>query len=140
MLKNIVAEVKCVVILTGLPYTKDILTVNQQIRRRFHRPRELDRFYWDREKDRQEFLDIVTSFEVGMKACFKMPSLGIESMGFRFYCASGGIIGYVAKILECAAQSAADEDRLTLTMKDFDTAYQDPGGRRKVRVMDVVMN
>jgi hypothetical protein len=104
MLKNIVAEVTCVVILTGLPYTKDILTVSQQIRRRFHRPIELDRFYWDREKDRQEFLDIVTSFEVGMKACFKMPSLGIESMGFRFYCASGGIIGYVAKILECAAE------------------------------------
>jgi hypothetical protein len=25
-------------------------------------------------------------------------------------------------------------------MKDFDTAYQDPSGRRKVRVMDVVMN
>ncbi len=54
-----------------------------------------------------------------------MPQLRSEEMSFRFYCASGGLIGYVAKILDWATKTAALESRTKLTLKDFDRAYME---------------
>jgi energy-coupling factor transporter ATP-binding protein EcfA2 len=126
MLKNLTDTVKCSLILTGLPYSSELLNLNEQLARRFMAPVLLDRFLWQVSKDREEFLDTLTSFEEGMKQKhFKLPALGSVEMGFRFYCASGGLIGYVAKILEWVVQTAVVEGRLAVTISDFERGYRE---------------
>jgi hypothetical protein len=122
-LKNVVDVVKCSLILTGLPYAAQLIDLNEQLARRFMAPVHLNRFLWQVDSDRQEFIDIMDAFHAGLKSYFSMPQLRSEEMTFRFYCASGGMIGYVSKTLEWATQTAVLEKRSKLTLKDLDTGY-----------------
>ncbi len=130
-LKHLVDEVKPALIITGLPYAVEVINLNEQLARRFMAPVRLTRFLWQHESDREEFRDIMDAFQAGLQQYFSMPQLRSEEMSFRFYCASGGLIGYVAKILDWATKTAALQSRTELTLKNLDHAYMEAVWRKE---------
>jgi hypothetical protein len=59
--------------------------------------------------DREELIAILAAFDSQLRAHFDIPRLDTEDMAYRFYCATGGLIGYLAKILR-EAEWAANAD------------------------------
>lgn len=134
-LKHLVDEVKPALIITGLPYAAEVINLNEQLARRFMAPVRLTRFLWQNASDREEFRDIMDAFQAGLQRYFSMPQLRSEEMSFRFYCASGGLIGYVAKILDWATKIAALANRTKLTLKDFGDAYMEAVWKKERSVL-----
>jgi hypothetical protein len=60
-----------------------------------------------------------------MKRYFELPSLLSDGMPFRFYCATGGLIGYLAKLLRQVVWNALDNNIKTMTLECFDIAFQE---------------
>lgn len=114
-------------IVAGLPDCMAVINQNDQLRGRFLAPIKMPRFDWQKEEDRDEFAACLESFQNALPR-FDLPELASESMAFRCYCATGGLIGYVAKILHQACINAqmdnsAHDGKLVITMADLGRAY-----------------
>lgn len=117
-------------IVAGLPDCMAVINQNEQLRGRFLAPIRMPRFDWQKCEERDEFSACLESFQKGLSR-FDFPKLDSEEMAFRCYCATGGLIGYVAKILHQACLNAQMENqpdgkpdiRLVITMADLGRAY-----------------
>jgi hypothetical protein len=134
-LKLFIDEVRRATVITGLPYAAQVMNINEQLARRFMAPIRLNRFRWQIEAERQEFVEILAAFYAGLQPYFSLPKLHSKDLPFRFYCASGGLIGYVVNILECATETAALEDRSKLSLDDIDASYMEAVWRKEDPVL-----
>lgn len=123
-LKIILDESKIVFVVSGLETSRIVLEQNEQLARRFLAPIKLPRFDWKSEDDRDEFTAILEAFHQQLSSKFDLPTLDSDEMAFRFYCASGGLIGYVSKLLRLASWNVIDEGRSTITLEDLDQALK----------------
>jgi hypothetical protein len=73
---------------------------------------------------REEFVGILGAFDESMREFFDFPSFLSDEMAFRLYCASGGLIGYLTKILRLAVWNAKDASQKTIAFDDLRTAYE----------------
>jgi hypothetical protein len=101
-----------------------VINQNEQLRGRFLAPIYMSRFSWGNEDSQTEFIACLESFQNGLSR-YDLPDFGSEEMAFRFYCATGGLIGYLAKILHQACLNAQMEDKLSITLEDFAKAYEE---------------
>jgi hypothetical protein len=124
-LKLIIDESKVALVVSGLPSCRVVLEQNEQLARRALSPIIMPRFDWNSADDQDEFFAILGAFQAELSAVFEMPELDSDEMAFRFYCATGGLIGYMSKILRLATWNAIDEDRHVITLDDLDLAYRD---------------
>lgn len=122
-LKIVIDEAKVALVVAGLPSCQAVLNQNEQLAGRFMAPVSMPRFNWVDADSREEFKAIMGAFQEGL-APFSMPKLDSDEMSFRFYCATGGLIGYVAKILQQTIWDAVDTDCMILTIEDFARAYR----------------
>ena len=122
-LKRVVDSTHSVLVVAGLPSCMLVVQQNEQLRRRFMNPVRLPRFVWESQEQRREFMGILKEFNKPMSEMYEMPALHTEEMAFRFYCASGGLIGYVAKLLRQAVRNALDEQRKSITLEDLHLAH-----------------
>jgi hypothetical protein len=103
-----------------------VINQNEQLRGRFIAPIYIPRFTWDSEENREEFMACLEAFQKALDR-FDFPELGSDEMAFRFYCATGGLIGYVAKILHEACLNAQlsfkQGEKLTISLSDLAEAY-----------------
>ena len=111
-------------LVAGLPSCLRIMRMNEQLRGRFMRPVRLRRFDWRSDDERQQLMEVLEQWQK-MLSMFQMPALGEEMMAFRFYCASGGLTGYVFKILRQAVWNAIDAKTLKITLEDLEFAHLD---------------
>lgn len=123
-LKVLVDETKICLIVTGLESSLPILEQNEQLSGRFLAPVRLRRFDWTQEKSREEFIGILDSFADALRTQFAIPDIADEDMAFRFWCATGGLIGYLAKLLRQAVWNAEDAESKNITLGDFKLAYE----------------
>ncbi|MEY4483629.1 MAG: hypothetical protein RL693_1081 [Verrucomicrobiota bacterium] len=123
-LKVLVDEAKIGLVVSGLPYCLDVIEQNEQLRGRFVSPLELPRFDWINSYDQSAFAGVLEGFRQAM-ADFEMPAISEGDMPFRFYCASGGLIGYVTKILRQATWNAIDKNSRSIKLSDLATAYSE---------------
>lgn len=121
-LKSLVDECRVAIVVSGLPYCTDVLRGNEQLAGRFMAPVAMPRFNWRKFDHREEFAAILAAFHEQMTKHFDLPDLSSDEMAFRFHCASGGLIGYVTKILRTAVWMALDENRRTITLGDLEVA------------------
>lgn len=121
-LKLVVDESHVALVVSGLPSCQAVLNQNEQLAGRFMSPIQMPRFDWINQDLRDEFIGILGCFQEGL-AHFDMPQLNNDEMAFRFYCASGGLIGYVAKILRQAVWNAIDANRNNISLDDLSTAH-----------------
>jgi hypothetical protein len=122
--KVLVDRCRIALITSGLHSSQSVLNLNEQLAGRFMAPVPIPRFDWSIEQQREEFIAILTSFQVGL-AGFDLPQLDSDEMAFRFYCATGGLIGYVVKVLRQATWNAVDCGSQQIALKDLASAYKE---------------
>ena len=116
-------ELECALVVAGLSSCQAVIDQNEQLTGRFLAPIELSRFTWGNEKQRTEFKSILWMFHNELKKDFDLPEFHGDDMAFRWWCATGGLLGYLANILQQAASEAAAEERTTITLEDLHSAH-----------------
>lgn len=123
-LKIFVDRSGLMLIVAGLPNCMAVINQNEQLRGRFLAPIRMPRFDWQNAYSQGEFIACLQSFQQGLIR-YDLPDLGSDEMAFRFYCATGGLIGYLAKILHQACLNAQRDDKLAITLDDLAKAYEE---------------
>ena len=121
-LKIFVGRSGLTLIVAGLPSSMAVINQNEQLRGRFQAPIHMPRFDWGKADERDEFISCLEAFQSGLPR-YEFPDLSSEEVAFRFYCATGGLIGYVAKILHQACLNAQTDNTVVITMADLGRAY-----------------
>lgn len=116
-------DVKCALVVAGLPTCEKVIETNVQLGRRFLAPVHLPRFSWENIEQRREFKAILRSFYEELKKEFDIPELYVDEMAFRFYCASGGLMGYLTQILRQAIWQCIMTHKSDINLADFDAAH-----------------
>jgi Cdc6-like AAA superfamily ATPase len=109
-------------VVVGLPYSEDILTVNEQLRRRFQSSVPLEAFDWNQPKSKRRYVSFLK--EISKVYAFDEDcDLSDISLAYRLYCASGGLVGYIFKIVRYATDLARLENADGITMDHLRDAY-----------------
>ena len=124
-LKNLVddEERKYALVVAGLPPSLAVLEQNEQLAGRFLAPIQMPRFLWSSAEHRAEFEGILAAFDDVIREHFDLPQLDSEEMAFRCYCATGGLIGYLAKFLRQAVLDAETAKRRVITLDHIAEAH-----------------
>ena len=120
-LKILVDDAKLALVVSGIPSCMAVINQNEQLRGRFTSALHMSRFDWINRNDREDFIDTLVALQEGLSD-YDMPDLDSEEMAFRFYCASGGLIGYVTKIMRQALWNAINANTRTIRMQDLAVA------------------
>ncbi|MFM0298237.1 MULTISPECIES: TniB family NTP-binding protein [Paraburkholderia] len=113
-LKNFVEDAQIPCLLMGLPRSTAILTLNEQLRRRFSARIELLPFSIERDEEEMEFRSILNALDE-MLPCRRRSGLAEPETARRIYMATNGLIGYVRRLttgayelMEAANQCSID--------------------------------
>lgn len=123
-LKTVIDDSKVSLVVGGLPTCQAVLNQNEQLSGRFLGQLVMPRFDWENDDSRTEFIGILEAFQ-GMLTDYEMPKLDSDEMAFRFYCATGGLIGYIVKILRQAIWNAMFEETKVISLDSLKIAYQE---------------
>lgn len=124
-LKILVDESQVALVVSGLPSCMAVIRQNEQLAGRFMAPVTMPRFNWVNDKDREEFCAILSTFHEELSKHFEIPDLGTDEMAFRVYCATGGLVGYVAKFMRHMVWNAIDTKNPTVGLKELQQAFND---------------
>ena len=108
----------------GLPSCRVVINENEQLR--------LDAL-WLRsnccgfprtdQTQRGEFISILEEYHNQITKDFKVPVLHSDEMAFRFFLATGGLMGYLSKLLRTTLRDAADRKRTSITLEDLNISH-----------------
>jgi hypothetical protein len=104
-LKGLMNNLKCLLVLSGLPEARDVVKSNSQLLRRFSTHIEIAPFISDDEDSWLEFRGLLQAFQGQVPLPFDMP-LHEANMARRVHIATGGRLDYVKKLLEGAVAVA----------------------------------
>jgi hypothetical protein len=122
-LKRLIDDTRATIIISGVPSCMAVMDQNAQLAGRFSAPIVMPRFDWDKPTDREQFRAIVRGFYKGVSKDFVLPDLTDNQMDFRFYVATGGLVGYLVRLLKQALRNSTDSGDFTLTMNDLHVAH-----------------
>jgi hypothetical protein len=115
--KVLLHDTKLSIVVAGLPRCEAVFNLSEgQLDGRFEAPVRIPRFSWEKENSRMEFFGVLKKFEEAMKVFFDFPSFTTSEMAFRFYVASGGLIGYLVNLLNSIVWNAIDENRKVIEL------------------------
>lgn len=123
-LKGLVDHTKLSLVVAGLPSTAQVINQNEQLRGRFHSAIRMPRYHWSDEGLRREFRGILRAFKDALKKGFDVPDFETEEMAFRFYVATGGLMGYLCLILRQVERDAKATGKKIIEIADFARAYE----------------
>lgn len=123
-LKILIDETKLALVVSGLPSCMSVINQNEQLRGRFTGVMEMPRFDWENQVSRLEFISILEAFQTALSS-YEFPDMSSESVAFRIYCATGGLMGYVTKILRQAIWGAISMQTKVIGLADLAVAYED---------------
>lgn len=123
-LKVLVDECNLSLVVAGVPSCSAVINCNQQLAGRFNSPILMPRFNWSRDEDREEFMAIMGAFHSSLSQHFELPELDTEEMSYRFWFATGGLIGYLTKLLRQAVRNAIDSNSRSIAIEQFAVAHQ----------------
>ncbi len=124
-LKNLINSTKIPVVLLGMPNCTRILDANPQLRRRFSIRRSIDPFAWLKEENgktdypMRKLLKVIET-KLPLE---KASNLSDPDMAKRIYCASGGVIDSIMKLVRCAAEFAIETGTEKITLDLLARAY-----------------
>jgi len=123
-LKVLIDDTRTTLVVAGLPSCRLVIDENEQLARRFSAAIELPRFSWQIPAQRKQFVGILSSFNCEVRQKYDVPDLHNEEMSSYFYGASGGLIGYLVKILLQTLRTAEVANRSAIRVADFADAYK----------------
>ena len=124
-LKNLVKTCNLACILVGLPYTEEVLRVNEQFGSLFGDPVTLHPFQWN--ENQPETIQEFRTFLHHVESQLPLPTrsfLGSRELAWRCFVASYGKVGYIMRLLRRAAELAVRRQSPTLTLPILHEAFQ----------------
>lgn len=121
-LKILVDRAKITLLVGGLQSCMAVINQNEQLSGRFYGAIYLSRLDWNLPQDRSQFAAILHGFQKSLTE-YSFPPLTSDEMVFRFYCATGGLVGYVAKIFRQACVNAQESGDKAVHLHDLAIAY-----------------
>lgn len=124
-LKNLVNDTKIPVILLGMPNCTTILDANPQLRRRFSIRRTIKPFVWSRQENgkteypMRKLLKVIES-KLPLE---KASNLADPDTARRIYCATGGVMDSIMKLIRGAAEFAIETGMEKITLDLLARAY-----------------
>lgn len=122
-LKILSDESRLAMVVSGLPTCLAVLQQNEQLAGRCMAKLTMPRFAWEDDSQRDQFIGVLEAFQRGLHM-FDMPRLDTEEMAFRFYIATGGLMGYLAKVLRQATWNAIDAESPVIGLAELSKAYR----------------
>jgi hypothetical protein len=122
-LKVLIDETRSTLVVAGLPSCRVVINENEQLARRFMASIQLPRFSWTDPTQRGEFISILEEYHTQIAKDFCVPELHSEELAFRFYLATGGLMGYLSKLLRTTLRDAADGKKSSITLEDLNIAH-----------------
>ncbi|WP_293778417.1 TniB family NTP-binding protein [uncultured Oxalicibacterium sp.] len=110
------------VLLTGLPRSQRILSINEQLRRRFSSHLVLEAFQYDEPKDQKLFRSVLNEIDKALPLD-EMQGLAKPELARRLYFASNGLLGYLMKLLVGAVEVMTAQSCRRLEVEHFETAF-----------------
>ncbi|CAG1007753.1 hypothetical protein ANRL4_03792 [Anaerolineae bacterium] len=110
-MKSLIKEHNVACVLVGLPYTEEVLRVNEQFGSLFGDPHQLEPFRWDEEQSTtiEEFRLFLRQVEQQLPLAVR-TILTSREMAWRCFVATQGKVGYIMRLLRRAAESAILQD------------------------------
>ena len=101
-LKELINETNLPMVLTGMPYSDVILRANAQLERRFQLREQLSPFGYGDTGQQTEFRTFLHYLDEALPLA-ERSHLSDGEIALRIFCATGGVIGYVMKLVRRAA-------------------------------------
>lgn len=122
-LKILVDDARAALVVAGLPTCRAVIDQNEQLAGRFLSPVFMPRFNWHNKEQREEFIAILGAFQESIGEEFDLPIFTGDEMAFRFYCGTGGLIGYLSKFLRQAVWNAIDSNTNIINLRGLLLAH-----------------
>lgn len=122
-LKVLIDETRSTLVVAGLPSCRVVINENEQLARRFMASIQLPRFSWTDPTQRGEFISILEEYHNQISTTFDLPEFHSDEMAFRFYLATGGLMGYLSKLLRTTLRDAVDRNKRSITLNDLNVAH-----------------
>lgn len=133
MMKNLIKEKNIACVLVGLPYTEEVLKVNEQFGSLFGDPYLLAPFQWNEKQP-----DTIDEFRMFLQQVEQQLPLASRSclssreMAWRCFVATQGKVGYVMRLLRRSAEDAVRCAAPALTQEFLANAFsQTLAGKRR---------
>jgi len=124
-LKLLADNTRVALVVTGLDSCLPVLLRNEQLSGRFLSPAFMHRFNWLDDDHRAEFIGILEAFNESISVHLDLPRLHSDEMAFRFWCATGGLMGYLTKLLRQLVWNACDQQLKKISLADIRKANEE---------------
>lgn len=124
-LKILADDIKCALVVAGLPSCTVVIEQNEQLAGRFLAPVHLSRFRWNDKGDRAHFRAILRGFHERLQSQFDIPEFHADPMALRFYYGTGGLIGYLAKLLRQCVRNAVSGRTRRIGLEELAIAHKE---------------
>lgn len=131
-LKDLINETGKPVALVGMPHSEVVLTANPQLERRFAMRESLEPFGWGAPAKEREFKLFLQHLDRSLPLP-ERANFADHEVAFRIYCATGGFIGYVMKLVRRAAILAVERREDRVSVKLLAESYNERLASRKPR-------
>lgn len=132
-MKNLIKEKNIACVLVGLPYTEEVLKVNEQFGSLFGDPHMLDPFRWD--EDHPETIEEFRMFLRQVEQQLPLASrslLSSREVAWRCFVATQGKVGYIMRLLRRSAEEAVRREATSLSQELLAEAFgQTLAGKRR---------
>lgn len=121
-LKRLINMAKIPTAIVGLERTEELFLVNEQLRRRFTESFIFSPFDWNDEDSRR----LLKGFLKAVQTKYKFDNgfaIFSNEMAYRFYCASGGLVGYMMAIVREADRLVVEKEQSVIYMEHLAKAY-----------------
>lgn len=123
-LKNLISNTSIPVALVGLPYSRNVLSANEQLMRRFSYQTELSPFDWDDKAERAEFTRILDAIDGKLAEVLGRKS-DLKDQNLRCHAATKGLISLLIKLLHGAAYEAARSKATSITQQHLARSFRE---------------
>jgi GTPase SAR1 family protein len=106
-------------VVSGCPSYSDFFVRNPRFARRFGEPMTMVRFSWNEDASRQDFIGFLKSMQFQLAKRCDVSILDSPGMHYLMYCASGGLIGNLVRLLKHAVHNAMLDSRSAICIDDL---------------------
>lgn len=121
-LKVLLESRKYALVGVGLPAAASVIHGHPQLAGRFDDGLKMPLFNWQDKASSTQFRAILRQFHKELHP-FQLPALDGREMALRFFLASAGRIGLVAKLLDRAVRNAVSAGTVNIDLDDLKEAY-----------------
>jgi predicted AAA+ superfamily ATPase len=123
-LKMLLETTKVPIVLIGMPSSTVILDANPQLRRRFTARHSLEPFGWKKDGEADEFRKLLKLISSKLPLRQRSSLTDID-IAYRFYCATGGFISAIMKLVRRGTALAIEEGTEKLLPDILAQAYDE---------------